>query len=659
MPTGRIKGSALLLSLLALGLAVAAQLNFAQGPDEGLLPGLLLYSLAAFCLVVAIVLTPAALHSVSTPDILTPSAAAQPARRYPYATVLIILGSLAVVYAALVSGERGRELPRNDLLVVWLLGLLAVMSAMGVISGLQPFQALRSERVLPETVLIGVLFVGVLLVSATDLRHIPYVLSGDEAEMGLEAVKVLRGELANPFATGIMGHPTLFFYVQAIALWLGGISTAALRLPSALASAVAVIWLYKLVKRWYSARTALITALFYVGYHVAVHYARLGLNNIWDVFFVLGVLWYAQRGLDENSAWPWAVSGLLLGLSIYFYLGSRFTVFILAAFLLIRWLQGAQLWRRQRGHIAVLAGVTLLAALPLLNFFLLHLADMSARWSVVSILSNGWLQSEPLVTGKTQTALLIEQFLKSALAFNLYPDRTPNYDPGMPLMQFGMAICFVFGLITSLAYPRRRLNVLLLAWFLAVVIVGGMLLDNPPNSGRFVLLIPVVLLLAALGLEAILDLLAVLLAQPRWLATLAAVSLALVMSYASLRFYFVTYAPSATYGGQNTEVADAVGYYLQALGPSYRCYFFGAPRMFYNFGTIRYLAQGVVGLDAPADPAAPLDWINAQGHSVFVFVPERFAEIETMMRLYPGGTVRQKLSVRADPLFYSYEVDVP
>ena len=60
-------------------------------------------------------------------------------------------------------------------------------------------------------------------------------------------------------------------------------------------------------------------------------------------------------------------------------------------------------------------------------------------------------------------------------------------------------------------------------------------------------------------------------------------------SYQSANFYFARYKPpSHEFGGTNTEVADRLGKYLRTLGPSYQCYFFGPPRIYYGMATIPY-----------------------------------------------------------------------
>ncbi|MHB1355159.1 MAG: ArnT family glycosyltransferase [Anaerolineae bacterium] len=661
MKPGKVRIVALMLFLISLGLAVAGQLAFQREPPSGLRSGLVFYALA---IVMFIAAASSLEHRVATQPWSFDWSRLKPhvGSVRPLSACLFVAGVLGVCYAALTSGTLPSERPQYDLLLAWGLGLTAVLlSFINWAYLLEHARAIfrRLLRPSPETVLIALMTLATFLLRVINLEHIPFVLSGDEASMGLEAVSVMQGQLTNPFTTTWLSHPTLYFFMQALVMRLGGINTATLRWPSAVCAAISVIWLYKLSRQWYGRRIALIAALLYASYHYAIHFGRLALNNIWDPFFALGVLWYVQRGLDERRTWPWAVAGLLLGLSIYVYMGARLIPFILIVFLAVRWLQGVRMWRDHRWHVVCLVLVAFLAALPLLNHYRLFPSDLTARWHAVGIIPNGWLSTEPLVTGKTQFTLLAEQFAKSILAFNLFRDPTFHYYPGIPLLQFVPAILFVLGVVSSLWRPLQKANLTLLVWFFLVMIMGGMLLENPPSSARLVLAIPAVLLLVALGVDRVCELLATIFGQPRVLATVLALSLTVGISYGSANFYFNRYTPSSEYGGLNTAVADSMGRYLRSLGPGHCCLFFGPPRMYYNFATIPFLAQGVVGVNAPEQPSNDLSWIAGEGKPVFAFLPERLGELDQVKELYPQGTLREFKNNRGDALFFAYEVSSP
>jgi hypothetical protein len=87
-------------------------------------------------------------------------------------------------------------------------------------------------------------------------------------------------------------------------------------------------------------------------------------------------------------------------------------------------------------------------------------------------------------------------------------------------------------------------------------------------------------------------------------------------------------------------------------------YFFGAPRMFLGNGSIRFMALDVPGIDVLEPIASPdmLPPLPPDRHPVFIFLPERMAEMPIVQISYPDGTMHQENAhVAVDPLFMSYE----
>jgi hypothetical protein len=129
-------------------------------------------------------------------------------------------------------------------------------------------------------------------------------------------------------------------------------------------------------------------------------------------------------------------------------------------------------------------------------------------------------------------------------------------------------------------------------------------------------------------------------------------------------FYFGTYVPGnyLSRGDVNTEVGHVMGLYLHDLGPGYQVYFAGPPRMEYAFPSIPYLSHIPKGetLD-PGLTAASVPAIAPGSKVVFVALPERRRDLETVRSVLPGGQWRE-FQRRSDPtetLFLAYEVPTP
>ncbi len=570
----------------------------------------------------------------------------------------MLAAPVASAYAAAMASARPVDAPRWDLLAIWAgavaLSVGALVSWRTVPARLRGTAAalLRHPG---EAALVTGLALAALLLRVVRLETIPYVLSGDEASMGLEAVGVMEGTRTNPFITGWLSHPTLYFFLQAASLRLFGVTVAALRLPSALVAVPTLVLLYLLARRWFGRWVAGLSALFFAGYHYAIHYGRLALNNIWDPFFALGALYLSLRGVDERRPALAAVGGVFLGMAWYFYMGARLIPLVLFVGLWLRGRRDTGYWRRAAPLLAVMALCALVAALPLLVHFRTAPQLFTARWKLTSMLANDALATEAERTGRTPLSIMGTQFLKAALAFHFFPDPTFHYRPGVPLLGFAAAVLFSVGLVVAARRFRRAEYGLLLAWIALVIVFGGALLENPPSSARLVLAIPPVAIMVALGAVEVASLARWALGRSQAEAVAASLVVMTLITCQSAYFYLGRYTPSHVYGGANTEVAHRVGLYLRSLGPGRYCYFYGAPRIYLGFATIPFLARDLRGSDVLEPLSDPAQLPPANGEPVFVLLPERAAEVETVRRRYPAGELREFRDAAGGILFTAYE----
>ena len=81
-----------------------------------------------------------------------------------------------------------------------------------------------------------------------------------------------------------------------------------------------------------------------------------------------------------------------------------------------------------------------------------------------------------------------------------------------------------------------------------------------------------------------------------------------MLCWLSVNWYFVEFTPLRVYGNYTAVTADALARYAQEkLDPSYRMVFFGAPQMYVDFGSIKYLAPDIAGQDMTDPLTAPFD----------------------------------------------------
>jgi hypothetical protein len=253
--------------------------------------------------------------------------------------------------------------------------------------------------------------------------------------------------------------------------------------------------------------------------------------------------------------------------------------------------------------------------------------------------------------------ILAEQFLRAAGAFHVFPDRTVWYGADRPLLGFLAGAFAVLGMAWAGIRWRERRSFLVLLWFWAVIITAGMLTESPPSSQRLVIAIPAVALLVALGLEQTVHLIARMLGRKdRQWENLVLGLVAVVLAASSLHYYFVQFTPEQRYGSFNGVTATLMGRYLRELEGDYQVYLLGAPRMYWGFGTMPFLAPDVQGQDIEEPLNAPPGLTVDGRQTVFLFLPERAGELDWVRQTYPDGEVQEFSDGSGRLWFLAFEV---
>jgi hypothetical protein len=529
-----------------------------------------------------------------------------------------------------------------------------------------------------EVVLVLLLLVGAFMARAWRIDAIPWTLSGDEGNFGRWAREVLDGRVVNMFVTGHLSMPNMYIFWQAAWLKLVGDNMVGLRLPWALVGTLSILGAYLLVRRLFSRGLALLVALLLAGYHYHLHYSRLGLNNIADPFFVVWALYFLVVGWQGNKRWAWAFSGVLAGLAFFFYTGGRQVPVILVG--VVTWAALTErdfLTRSRAGLVALVIGFVV-AVGPMALFAVQHPDDFNARVNQIGVIQSGWLDREATLLGQSKLYVLAEQFRKVFFAFNFYKDRTDFYKPSIPLMDFASAVLFLLGLVLCVARlvqrphddtqaseesayekPVWRYSVFVI-WFFVAIITGGVLTESAPSSQRILSSAVPAIFFVATALWELTLVLAGLLNLPAVGHRVLVGMLAIVLTAVGLRFYFGEYQRSWVYGSFNGEVATRIGYYLRDLGSDWQEYFFGAPRMYADFGSTSFIAKGVGLHDVGSPLTGPPSFVDSSRRAVFVFLPERASELAVVQRAYPNGVLEEvhRIGEPDGPLlFLAYRVE--
>ncbi|MCW5850842.1 MAG: glycosyltransferase family 39 protein [Anaerolineae bacterium] len=355
---------------------------------------------------------------------------------------------------------------------------------------------------------LAVILLAAALLRLPALDRIPPGFQFDEAYNAIDAWRVEQGA-RDLFFPANGGREPLLSYWQALFLGLFGPSLGVLRLASAviglLTLVVVALALPRLLSqrpeaRWLGLLAAGVLTVTY--WHV--HFSRYSIRAILVPLGMTLVFWAYDAGTRPRPLRPVPLflAGVALAGSVYAHPTGRLIPFALALYTL--WLA----WADRRQALRYLASLGLVGAVSLVLFLPLGLYFLNHPWlfwghpsDVFAIDTAGGLASAARSLLNQAGAVLGMVFVAGDRSnFHNLPYR-PAFDPLL-------AVCFGVGLVLLArdGWRERGLNrapyVLLLLWT-GIGVAPTLLSDAAPNFSRAIGLLPVLALVAAVGLEGI------------------------------------------------------------------------------------------------------------------------------------------------------------
>lgn len=427
----------------------------------------------------------------------------------------------------------------------------------------------------------------------------PPALFGDEAINGMDALDVLNGQ-GSVFYPAHYGREGLNMLFIAAFFRLLGVTPLAIRLSSIIGGILTPLAVYWLGRELFRSETRegklltvpLLAALWLATAYWAVSFSRLGLRGAHTVLF--GTLTFAAfwRGVNHHQAgqpgeraqgdnrlrhWSWGtwawflLSGLFLGLSLYFYSASRLYPVFLGLFLLLQamvvWRQNPRnrSWARDSllgslfGPIAGLYAIAAAVFAPLGWYFLTHPGSFTQRAAAVSAFGNWpspWARIGEAVVGN------IAQFFLAG-----HGDTKPVYNlPGRAILEPVTAILALWGVLICLRRWRRPQTFLLLSWVPIMLLPAFLAVERIPTSFRAMGVMPALYFFPAVAVGTGVDWLRSQRTPAhlrQWLAACLLVVPLAVASAWTARDYLAWAALPATYERFDGDVVEAAQW-LQA-----------------------------------------------------------------------------------------------
>jgi len=637
-PAAQIKLEArgrLALGLAALGLALIGQFYLISVRND-LRDGLLFFA-AAIALFVIL-----ARQAEATEEGLPLAAQVRRvmnrARNAPVRTVLIAL-SLALAYttARFLQAKPGYG-SYWDVFAIWVVSIACYAAAF-----VHParFDARAWARQSQREIILVASLTGVAAVARFwALGAIPNILSGDEGVLGVLSRSVAKGELVNMLAT-IYGTSTLYAFILAGVQKLLGFAPFGLRFTSAFVGTLSVPVLYLFARRMFNVHVAVVAAALLAVSHFHVHFSRVIVaGGLQDAFYATLALYFFYTGLEERSAPRMVLSGLVMGLHLYIYMGARLMILLMPVYVVALLITNRKLVLENIGPLSAFAGALIVISAPMGWWAYTHWNEFMARANQLGIFQSRWLAAEAARVGKSQWSIVLDQVRQAFLTVNYYPVTWFYYSP-LPMLDFASGAIFILGIAYSLYHVADRRHLLLQGLFWSGVVVGGALVVAPASSAyRILIIFPAVCIFVGLAWDRLVELGSRAATNSRVSQVAATVVLLTVIAGLNFKAYFVDYAPKCLYENVNTRYASYMGAYAGKLGPTYAPYALSAPRVLYGiYKSVNYFTSGLPITDIVDPLTGPPTFIDPHSRAVFFFTPQREGELAFVQSYMPGGKV--------------------
>ena len=310
------------------------------------------------------------------------------------------------------------------------------------------------------------------------------------------------------------GREVLFTYWQAALGALLGVNVFSLRLASALAGIATIPATYVLLRlmlrrnsRAIAAFTTLVLAISF--WHI--HFSHYGIRVITTPLLysgVFGLFWVGTRASRSASRMiAYALSGFLLGLSVWTHPTGRLAPFVLILYtlwLLIRLPRSRRFSSNSPLFGLLLSGfVAFLVFLPLGLEFYRHPDFFFDHASEVSIFAER-------VSGDSSLNILAHNLLKLLGMFSIQGDLDWTHNlAGRPVFDPAMSIPFYIGLVIGVVWWWRHRNersdsdvdaLVLLAIWAGIMLAPTLFSEAAPNYSRALPALPALFVPAGLGL---------------------------------------------------------------------------------------------------------------------------------------------------------------
>jgi hypothetical protein len=386
----------------------------------------------------------------------------------------------------------------------------------------------------------------------------------------------------------------LFSQLLALCMKVFGFNLAAVRMVAAIFGTINLIGIYLLASTLFNRNFALLATLLLATFPPHLHFSRLIFAHIVDVTFGTFTIAFLARAMKDNRRADWAIAGVMLGLTQYFFEAGR----LFFPPLILLWLGftavvNIRTFRNYWRGLTIFAVTAVIVAVPTYYAAAARNMGITTRINVSGVGLSYW--TNLLSSGNWDE--IVRRVTAPLLVYVHHPEVGLIYYGGTHPMILEVFVPFFLLGIAYLVWWWRKPMFVIIIWLLATA-GANLLMQAVSNYTRFIVGFPAIALAMAAGIYYVIPMLF----AERKRITHFAISAVLVIgiSTGQVVYYFNDHLPTFRTQVRNLwfhpDVMDAVfraaelPIGTQAILVSRARIDLNVPRLFmnlYQYGTFR------------------------------------------------------------------------
>ncbi|MEO8392772.1 MAG: glycosyltransferase family 39 protein [Chloroflexota bacterium] len=316
-----------------------------------------------------------------------------------------------------------------------------------------------------------------------------------------DGIVMLEGRPNQPILRPMSGespYTWIFPYWQSAAVIFLGHNFAGFRFVPALLGTLTMLAAFGLARELFDRKTALLAALILATFPPHLHFSRTAIIQIADPLFGTMALMFVTRALRNNRRIEWAMAGVSLGMTQYFYEGARLLFPpLIVAFVILVALRGG-MCGKWRGFLTTLV-IAVIIGLPVYYSLIGTHTSLSGRYDDSGLGTSYWHQLAADGITPSDALKFAQHMLQPFQIYVAHPDLSAYYGGNQALVLEYLVPFFLFGCFYLLWRSPAPAFVIPL-WIVATALGNGLLRDVLVSS-RYEEVLPALALAIAAGVR--------------------------------------------------------------------------------------------------------------------------------------------------------------